>query len=202
MSDTDLPLEDSPVDDSPPPEPVLVAHVDGDGMLVCLTFDVDAIVEPDRAVALPDDYGARPYRWTGKAFEPDLERARADLWEKVKAKRLAVEEGGCETPLGPMDTDMGSQHRVDGASLMAKIAADAGQPFSVDWTMADNQDVTHNATAMLAAGVTVGTHVKTCRAVATALRARINASATFADLDAIDIEAAPWPPNGEARADD
>lgn len=185
------------MEDDPQPNATF-AQVDADGALVALVFDNGGLPDGDTLVALPEDYWSRHYRWQDGAFVADVEGARAALWEKVKAKRFAVEEGGCPTPLGPMDSDPVSQQKINGAVTMYMVAAGAGQPFSIDWTMADNSTVTHDGPAIVAAGVAMGTHVATCHAVAIALRAQIAACTTFEGLDAIDIEGAPWPPNRSA----
>lgn len=171
------------------------AHIDENGALLALVFDDSGLPEDHQVVALPEDYWTRLYRWDaeGGAFVPDIEGSRAALWEAVKAKRFAVELGGCETPLGRMDSDEVSQQKLIGAVTMAMLAAQGGSPFSVDWTMADNSSVTHDGPAIIAAGMAMGTFVATAHAVAIALRAEIDAAASFADLDAIDIAAAPWP---------
>lgn len=171
------------------------AHIDAEGNVVALVFDLEAIPEGDLLVALPEDYWSHCYRWDagGGAYVADIAAARAILWEKAKTKRFACEQGGCATPLGRMDSDPESQQKLNGAVTMALVAAQAGTAFSIDWTMADNSTVTHDGPAIVAAGVAMGDHVAACHEVALTLRAAIDAAATFADLDAIDIDAAAWP---------
>jgi hypothetical protein len=159
---------------------------------------LDYGIDPQVDLEAPADCRERPYRLSddGTAIEPDIASARAARWDAVKAKRFAVEDGGCPTPHGSMDSDPESRLKLTGAVTMAVLAAQAGAPFSVDWTMRDNSTVAHDGPAIIAAGMAMGNHVATAHAVATALRGQIEACDSFAALDAIDIEAAPWPSNG------
>jgi hypothetical protein len=174
------------------------AHIDENGALLALVFDDSGLPEDHQVVALPEDYWTRLYRWDaeGGAFVPDIEGSRAALWEAVKAKRFAVELGGCETPLGRMDSDEVSQQKLIGAVTMAMLAAQGGSPFSVDWTMADNS--TSPTTARDHRRRHGDGHLRRHRP-----RRRDRAAGrdrrgdSFEDLDAIDIEAAPWPGEGQ-----
>lgn len=111
---------------------------------------------------------------------------------EVNGLRLACEVSGCETPLGRVDTDGDSQRKINGAVTMALIAQTAGQPFTVDWTMADNSLVTHDAPAMIAMGVAVGQHVSDCHERGAALKAEIDAADTVEEIEAVDIYSG-WP---------
>lgn len=130
------------------------------------------------------------------AWVPRLEVLKAEAWEQVKARRDAAEHGGAPTPLGRMDSDPLSQSKINGLVTMAMLTQAAGQPFLQPFTMAGNGVVEHDADAMIAAGVAVGRHVAACHAVARALRDRIAATASAAELAAIEIDGAPWPIDG------
>jgi hypothetical protein len=90
--------------------------------------------------------------------------------------------------LGRVDTDPESQRKVNGAVTMALIAAGAGQPFSIGWTMQDNSAVEHDGAAMIAMGAAVGGHVARCHSIALAKRELIAAAGTRAAIEAVDIE--------------
>lgn len=118
--------------------------------------------------------------------------AKIDMREAVMRRRDRAEFSGCNTLLGRMDTDADSQRKINGSVTMALIAQAAGQPFSIDWTMADNSTVAHDGPAMIAAGVAVGMHVSACHENALALKAAVDAAADVVALAAIDIEEG-WP---------
>ena len=112
--------------------------------------------------------------------------------EAIKARRDAAETRGCQTPLGRMDTDQASQRKVNGSVTMAVIAVQNSAPFSIDWTMADNSIVTHNASEMIAAGLAVGAPAPACPTRATTLTSLVEPPQSNANLDAIDINEG-WP---------
>ena len=118
-----------------------------------------------------------------------IDEAKAAKWLAAKSLRDARANGSCETPLGRVNCDESSRVNISGAVQMASIAQSAGIPFAIDWTMADDTVVEHDASAMIAMGVAVGEHVAACHAACAAIRAAINAAGTVAELDAIDITA-------------
>jgi Domain of unknown function (DUF4376) len=156
---------------------------------VCVEDEAELEREPEhaRAVLVPDrgDLTSQIYDEQSEQWLPNLDVHRLRAWQRIKAARDAAETGGCETPLGRVDTDETSRGRITGAVSLAMIA---GPSFTIDWTMADNSVVTHDQAAMIALGVAVGTHVGTCHAIARGLKAPIEAATSVEDLDAIE-----WP---------
>lgn len=130
--------------------------------------------------------------WDSLTVVDDLEAARAQRWDDAKAARNAAASGGCETPLGRVDTTDTSRVLITGAVQMAQLAQATGQSYSVDWTMADNSKVTHDGGAMIAMGIAVAEHIATCWAHSQVLRDAINAAATVEDIANVDITAG-WP---------
>jgi hypothetical protein len=131
--------------------------------------------------------------------EPDLDDRKG--WKAAAARdRCDVAQlGGCDTPLGRVQTDVKSQSFINGASSMALMAKTAGLPFSIVWTMADNTNVEHDADQMLALGMAVGQFINACHQNLISIRAAIAAivatddpEADAAALDAIDLEEG-WP---------
>jgi hypothetical protein len=119
----------------------------------------------------------------------DLEQQRADAWARIKAARSAAEYGGFDCQIGGVtmrfDSDSENQRRLQGAVAMAQLAASAGQPFAVTWTLEDNSVVTLSAADLIAAGVALGNHVTACFDRGRTLREQIAAATTKAELDAI-----------------
>ncbi|MBB3347313.1 DUF4376 domain-containing protein [Sphingomonas sp. BK069] len=131
-------------------------------------------------------------RWTGTVWEPDLDALRALRWTEVKLARDGAEIGGCDTPLGRIDTTEASQVKIAGAVQMAMLAQVAGQPFSIGWTMQDNTTVDHDDAAMIGMGLAVGEHVLACHEVSRAKRAQLEAAMDAAAIAAVD-PASGWP---------
>lgn len=108
----------------------------------------------------------------------ELESARANAWARIKQIREAVETRGCEAPLGRVDTDPQSQLRIAGAVQAASLAKASGGAFLLDWTMADNSAVPHDADQMIAMGIAVMMHVNACHEWARGVRGAIEAAET------------------------
>ncbi|MEN9924073.1 MAG: hypothetical protein RL268_199 [Pseudomonadota bacterium] len=126
---------------------------------------------------------------------PTIAVRKAALWEQVKANRDAMTDAPgavTQTPLGSVQVDAKSKQNINGLVTMALIAKGAGAPFSEPFTLADNSVATLNADQMIGLGVAVGKYVAAVHEVARALRDAIEAAATHAALDAIDIGAG-WP---------
>lgn len=71
---------------------------------------------------------------------------------------------------------------------MATLAAQAGQPFSIDWTLADNTVRTLSGADMIAAGQAMALHIEAQHETGRAVRAAIMAATTLAEVDAVQ-----WP---------
>lgn len=120
---------------------------------------------------------------------PSPEESRAQVWTMVKKQRLKAERSGTATPFGMVQTDERSMMRLE---MLASRLVNAGEEFTVAWTMADNGTVLlsrDDARSMLDA---VFDHIDACHAHAQDLRILIEASADTAALAAIDIRAG-WP---------
>lgn len=118
-----------------------------------------------------------------------LASKRLALSSAVKRKRDAVEGGGCDTPVGRVDTDLRSQVKIHGAVTMAALAGDL---YTVNWRMADNSVVPLSASEVTAMGVAVGQFIADCQARKNTLDAAIAAAETLAELDAIEVGEG-WP---------
>ena len=128
--------------------------------------------------------------WSGAAWSDrrTLEQVKAQQWAQIKAKREAVEFGGFTWSASRFDSDAESQSRIQGAAQLATLAMLGSQPFSVDWTLADNTVRTLAIADMLAAGQAMGVHIMTTHGIGRALRTSIE-SATTAEA----VEGVSWP---------
>lgn len=162
--------------------------------------DVDA-VRPDGA---GDDWqppvvGWRPpapaddelHRWIWDAAsqqwaaQPTLEALRRQRWAALRAQRDAVEFGGFGWDGSRFDSDAVAQARIMGAVQMAVLAAADGQPFSIAWTLADNQVRVLDGGQMIGVGLALGAHVGAAHATGRTLRALLQAAATPAEVAAV-----------------
>lgn len=151
---------------------------------------ISSLADAEALLTAPDA------RFAGATLVPvaavELGLARVRAWAATKVHRDRCAGGGCQTAHGRVDSDERSRILIAGAVQMAQIAMAAGEPYSVDWVMADNQPVTHDAPAMITLGLAVGQHIAACWARAQALRAEIDAAETIEAVAAIDITTG-WP---------
>lgn len=133
-----------------------------------------AIIESPDPIS-PDDYvqagvvvskppppsGNHVFDYSVKAWvDPrTLDRIKSDQWAVVKSHRNRAEVGGFLWGGGTFDSDAVSQSKIQGAALMALLAAQSAQPFSVDWTLADGTVRTLSGADMIAVGMALGAHV-------------------------------------------
>jgi hypothetical protein len=131
---------------------------------------------------------ARGMRWINSGWQvltPQLAEVREARWQDIKAQREAREFGGFTWGGSYFDSDPISQSRIQGATILAMQAMAAAQPFSIDWTLADNTTRTLSAADMLAVGQALALHVITLHATARALRAAIEAAVSPEQVAAV-----------------
>lgn len=121
-----------------------------------------------------------------------LEAAKQAKRAEINRVRRALENGTAPTPLGHVQCDNDSRNKINGAVLMAMLSLQAGEPFAVGWTMADNSTVQHDAIAMIAMGKAVGVYIATLHAIGVALKAGVDACASVAEVEAVNAYAG-WP---------
>ena len=128
------------------------------------------------------------WNWTTKQWAYDLSEGRAQAWSRIKSVRESVEFGPFVFGGQTYDGDSESQRRIQGAAQLATLAQATGQPFSIDWTLADNTQATLTAAEMIGVGVALGQHVNGAHGIARTLRTQIDAATTPEELEAIQ-----WP---------
>ena len=125
--------------------------------------------------------------------EGDLELAQLRKWAATKAKREAVIAAGANVPnLGIVQTDPDSMDNIAQAVIGAILATITSQPFTIDFTLADNSVATLDGPSMMGLGKFVGERKSAAHARSRVLRAAIFAAADQAELDAIDTGTG-WP---------
>jgi hypothetical protein len=129
--------------------------------------------------------------------EMEMVAAIAEARRRIFAVRDICEWRGCETAKGRVDTDEASQRKINGKCLEAIAASYGGIPgWSVDWTMADNQVVPHNADEMIAMALAVSAHVSAAHVASQQAKAIVeaqdNPGAVLAIADALET-VVDWP---------
>lgn len=146
----------------------------------------DPIGSLERALAAQPDGLFAGATYVADAAVDDIETARACKWAEIKGERDRLENGGFDVPgVGRFDSDADSRARIVGAVTAAKIAQDAGQPFSVEWTLADNTTAMLNAEQVISVGFAMLTHTTSTHEKGRVLRAQIAAAEDVDSLNAI-----------------
>ena len=146
----------------------------------------DPIGSLERALAAQPDGLFAGATYVADAAVDDIETARACKWAEIKGERDRLENGGFDMPdVGRFDSDADSRARIVGAVTAAKIAKDEGQPFSVEWTLADNTTVMLNAEQVISVGFAMLTHTTSTHEKGRVLRAQIDAAEDVDSLNAI-----------------
>ena len=129
------------------------------------------------------------WAWDSKTWAaPALDTLRAAQWKAIKIARSAFEFGGFTWDGSAFDSDSKSQSRIMGAAQLATLAQLAGEPFAIDWTLADNAVRSLSAADMLAVGRAMGVHIATAHATGRVLRAALEDATTPEAIAAIS-----WP---------
>lgn len=141
--------------------------------------------------------GAWSRQWLSRAMTDDeTEALRSARIAEVKALRDSRAAAPIATPLGTVDADPASIQKINGAVTMAMLSLQAGEPYSVNWTMTDGTRVAHDAAAIIAMGKAVALFVGACHDAADGLQDALVAAADASSIAGVDI-AAGWP-GGEA----
>lgn len=177
---------------------------------------LDLISPPEVGVTavITDYYGPMPAYWTGSVVLPlpaqpspshvwswvtntwnfDLDAARDDAWERVKARRDQISDADYTWDGSVFQADPTSRQKIAVAAQAAREAIAAGDSISFLWTLADNSTRTLTATNMLAVFRGAVGRAETASYEATGKRAEIAVATTQAALDDIVARVTPVPP--------
>lgn len=111
-----------------------------------------------------------------------LEAAQDRAWERMKRARTKAELSNFECDGNIYDAD---KEHISGGVLVAKIASDAGLPFSSEFTLANNSVIVLDAGQMIAVGMALTAHVEAAYARGRQKRTAIYAATSVEQLDAI-----------------
>lgn len=115
----------------------------------------------------------------------ELETARLNKWNNIKAYRDRQEYGGFVWDGSVFDSDPQSQSRIQGAVQLAILAQQAGQPFSITWTLQDNTVRTLNGQEIIAVGQALAAHVQAIHQIGRVLREQVNSATTVEEINSI-----------------
>lgn len=147
-----------------------------------------AYFDGSNVLSVPEQPGeGYEWDWQTKAWVLDMSSARRAVWDSVKAARNGREFGPFTWGGHVFDGDIDAQRRINLAVLGAQVALAAGQPWSVDWTLADNSFVTLSASDMVGVAEAMGTSINAAHEWARGLRIQIDAASTIEELEAV------WP---------
>lgn len=118
----------------------------------------------------------------------DLTKAKSIKTTELKNTRDSREFGGFVWNGSVFDSDSQSQSRIQGAVQLALLAQQAGQPFSITWTLQDNTTRILTGTDMIQVGVALAQHVQALHETARILRAQVDSAENDQQLAAIN-----WP---------
>ncbi len=110
---------------------------------------------------------------------------KQDKWQSIKQQRDSSEFSGFTWDGSTFDSDQISQSRIQGAVQLASMSINAEQPFSIEWTLADNSTRILSAEQMLAVGVALSQHVSLQHSKARLLRSSIESCETKEELENI-----------------
>jgi hypothetical protein len=120
--------------------------------------------------------------WRGGAVEwvetLTLAEARANAWAAAKKSRDEAEGADFEFAGTLYQPDVA---KITGAVLAALLPRAEGDPFAIDWTVADNSVVTLTAPQVMALGLTLTARINSIHQHGRQLRALIDNAATPAE---------------------
>ena len=146
----------------------------------------------DMATGLPVNLPARPsehhsFNWQTKQWEDPrtLQDLKDAQWALIKQARSNAEYAGFTWDGSTFDSDATSQNRITGAVALAQTAISFGQPFTIDWVLANNTVRTLDGMAMLQAGLALGAHVSAQFSKGLLLREAIEAATSQVEVEAV-----------------
>lgn len=128
---------------------------------------------------------AHEWDWQLKTWTANLALAKQQQWARIKTERDEREAAGFPYLGKVFDSDQRSHSRITTAAQAAQAALDAGQPFSIDWTTADNTVITLDAQQMLGVPVAFAQFGNALHQSARSLREQIDAATTVEQVQAI-----------------
>lgn len=143
---------------------------------------------------LSEEFWEHSWTWNANRIEVvvDLAAEKAAKLSAINAERDRREELGFPCRGKWLDSTPRSVQRITAAALAAQAVLATGQPYSVDWTCADNSTLILDAAGVIGIPVALAQHAAALHDHARSLKAAVEAADSEAALAAIDIQAG-WP---------
>lgn len=122
----------------------------------------------------------------------DITTLKKSVTSAIHAKRAEKMEAGIIVNGNLMDSDDEAVKNVNGAALLAVIAKNNDQPFSVQWTTAANEYVEFDGDQMIAFANALGTYISEVHYAARAHKDAVAVLRENKDVISYDYEAG-WP---------
>ncbi len=133
-----------------------------------------------------------PATWSNSTFMwvdgRQLAQAKVDQWEALKNSRSSAILAGFSWDGSRFDADEVSQQRIGNAVTLAMLAASAGQPYSIEWTLFDNTTRVLSGPDLIAVGQALGAFMSSVFSTGIVLRERVNAANTLDEVKQVN-----WP---------
>lgn len=146
--------------------------------------DGEQIASNDERLSGLDDAFQAAWRLNGDAISIDLATAKAIKKSQLAEKRWAVETGGMTVSGMTVSTDRDSQGLVTGAAFAASL----DDTYTVKWKTAGGF-IDLDAAGIIGVAQAIRAHVQGSFDHEATIEAAIDACATVAELDAVDINA-------------
>jgi len=164
-------------------------HIEPNGYVIGASFGMEAppplpdciIMEANTPLEGDVFHPYIKYHWVRDAWEDvrSLAKIKLDKWEEIKAERESREFSTFTLSSGHvLNIDRDSQLRIQNAFFLAKEAKENSEPFSIDWTTANDQTFTLNALQVISMGKQVYTYITGLHAIARSLRNEILVATT------------------------
>lgn len=149
----------------------------------------DFIAYTEAQVAAKAVRPSYPCEWSNAAMAwvdaRTLQEAKDARWAELLIERAAREFSTFTWDGSVFDCDSESQTRIIGSATLAIIASMTAQPFSIDWTLADDTVRALSGPDMLNVGAALGAHVTAVHDTSRALHDQIEAATTNAQVEAV-----------------
>lgn len=150
-------------------------------------ININGIQRDAATLTLPlDDSFREAWEYSGDAVVIDVELAkpiaiaRINVWrDELKNQPFTVEG------LGQFSADNDSKTNIDGAAQAALMAKLGGQPFSINWSLHDDSEITLDADQMQTVGLALMDHINTAHIVARGYKDQIRSATSMTEIDAV-----------------
>jgi hypothetical protein len=119
-------------------------------------------------------------------IEVDVEKAKPIAVQQINTWRDAQKELPFTVDgIGTFSADGDSKANIDGAAQAALMAKLGGQPFTINWSLHDDSEITLDADKMQAVGLGLMAHVNAAHTVARGYKNQVRLATDLSQIEAI-----------------